>query len=153
MHFHTDPFGRLSPEMLYAALKLRQDVFMLEQDCLYPELDGLDPHCLHVTGTLPEEAGTPKLVAYARLVPPGLKFPEVSIGRIVVDPRHRGHRHGQELVEVCLGECASRFKGCAISIEAQYHLREFYGSLGFRETGPKFLLDGILHVNMLHQGT
>ena len=151
LQMRIHPFHELSAEVLYAALKLRQDVFMLEQDCLYPELDGLDPGCLHVVGSDPSKAqgAGPVVAAYARIVPPGLKFEDVSIGRIVVDAAVRHRRYGRDLVAYCLEACRERYPDAPVRIEAQAHLREFYARLGFVETSPRFLLDGILHVNMV----
>ena len=151
LHVRIHPFRELSAGVLYEALKLRQDVFMLEQDCLYPELDGLDPRCLHVVGTAPAQTddGETAVAAYARILPPGLKFEDVSIGRIVVDAAFRHRRYGRDLVAFCLEACRDRYPGAPVRIEAQEHLREFYARLGFVVTSPRFLLDGILHVNMV----
>jgi len=137
-------FNELTPEELYGIAKLRQDVFIIEQECTYDDLDGLDEQAYHVSGILNKKLG-----AYARIFPPGITYQETSIGRIVVNPLYRNRGLGKKLVKKCIQFCESKFPGKSIKIEAQSHLQKFYKALGFISQGDTYLVDGISHIEMI----
>lgn len=135
-----DEFSALD---LYAMLKMRTDVFVVEQKCPYPELDGNDPDCMHLR--LLDGAD---LLASSRLWWPSGK-PHPRIGRVVVSPLHRGKRLGEALMRESIAACESLYPGEPIALSAQSHLEAFYGSLGFVRTSEEYLEDGIPHVDMV----
>ncbi len=138
------PFAGLGPAELYELLRLRQDVFLLEQRCFYRDADGLDRLAWHGLGTAPSV----ELVAYARLLPPTPAHHEPSIGRVVVAPSWRAKGVGRDLMEAALATAAAQFPGSAVHISAQAHLERFYASLGFVRTSPIYDDAGIPHCNM-----
>lgn len=147
MRWTCGRFDTLDAPGLYAVLQLRSEVFVVEQACLYRDIDGLDLAVWHLRGF--DEAGA--LQAYARLVPPGLKgegYPQPMIGRVVTAPTARGAGQGRALMVEALAECARLWPGQAIEIQAQAHLQKFYGSLGFVATSAPYDDDGIDHVDM-----
>ena len=147
--FLLDDFERLGAAQLYACLRLRSEVFVVEQRCVYQDLDGLDAASLH----LRRVAGDGRLLAYARLLPVGVDFPEsCSIGRIATAPAARGKGHGRALVLRALRECRGRWPGARIRIRAQTYLLRFYTELGFAPEGEVFLEDGIPHQEMCFAG-
>jgi ElaA protein len=135
----------LTPDALYALLRLRSAIFVVEQDCVFPDMDGRDPACEHLCGW--NAAGD--LVAYLRLVPPGVRTPEVSLGRVVVAQPARGLGLGREIMREGLKHCATRYPGKPVKVSAQQHLETFYGSLGFARVGEMYMEDGIPHVDMV----
>jgi ElaA protein len=142
------PFEGLSVHELYAALALRAQVFVLEQACVYLDLDGHDPAVLHLLG---QDDASGELLAYARLVPPGTKGPaqtQPMIGRVVTSPAARGRGAGRALMEQALRACAEHWPGQAVEIQAQSYLRAFYVSLGFVATSEPYLDDDIEHIDM-----
>lgn len=139
-------FYELSAGLLYDLLKLRQDVFIVEQKSIYPDLDGLDEVCGHLTGLDGE-----RLAAYLRIVPPDEKYEEPSLGRIIVAVDYRGNKIGYELVRKGLDFAEQRYGKVPIRIEAQAHLEKFYTRLGFRVMTEPFDSDGILHIEMLRE--
>ncbi len=130
---------------LFRVLKLRQDVFIIEQDCIYDDIDTLDPISRHILLYDNE-----LLVAYCRIVPGGEKFDVPSIGRVVVNPKYRSLGKGKELMEKAMellrGENESK-----VVIEAQEHLERFYQSLGFHKRSEPYDVDGINHIQMVIQ--
>lgn len=139
----------LSPDLLYAFLKLRSDVFVVEQNCAFADPDGLDPQCEHLCAS-----GTGgRLLGYLRLLPLGLKKPQPSLGRLVVDPAARHLKIGRSLMEAGLARCAGLYPGQAVHLGGQRHLQGFYESLGFEVTGEPYLEDGIPHVDMLKKAS
>ena len=138
------PFAALDAATLYALLQLRSRVFVVEQNCVYLDADGADPQCFHVLGF--DAAGT--LQAALRLVPPGLKYDEASIGRVVTSPETRGSGLGHELVAQGLRESALLYPGQGLRISAQAHLQRFYEAHGFRAEGDTYLEDDIPHIEM-----
>ena len=141
-------FNALTVAQLYAMLALRQEVFVLEQTCLYPDIDGLDPGAQHLLGWR-EVDGKAELVAHLRCLAPGAKYDEMSLGRVVTNPSARGSGLGRELVAQGIA-CAERLHpGHAIRIGAQAYLEAFYASFGFRTVSAPYDEDGILHVDML----
>ncbi len=146
IHWHTKAFEELDVNELYDILQLRMDVFVVEQNCPYPELDGKDKNCLHVFAS---HHG--KVVAYARIVPPGLSYPQMSIGRVVVHPEYRKEKLGRRLMNLVLEKIEEEFEAQEIQIGAQCYLKEFYGSFGFESASEDYLEDGIPHVDMIRK--
>jgi ElaA protein len=136
-------FDQLSPTQLYALLKLRSEVFVVEQQCIFLDMDQKDAHCFHLMGWKDDE-----LVAYTRLVPPGISYPEASIGRVVTSQLVRRTGVGKELMERSIAEARNLFKTSTIVIGAQLYLEKFYSSLGFRKSSEVYLEDGIEHIEM-----
>lgn len=139
------PFSRLTTHQLYALLKVRVDVFVVEQTCPYQELDDKDTHpgVLHLIGYDGDV-----IVAYARLLPPGLSYPSASIGRVLTVSAKRGSGLGYTLIEQALATCEVNWPGQNIEIGAQDHLRRFYEHFGFEATSTMYLEDDIPHVDM-----
>ncbi|MGF1981872.1 GNAT family N-acetyltransferase [Lactococcus taiwanensis] len=136
-------FDQLTTTEMYNLLSLRTAVFVVEQNCPYQELDGKDQVAQHLW--LENEAG--EVVALCRLLPQGLSFAEASIGRVLVNPAYRGENWGRALVKAAL-EVLQQAGEDAVTIEAQYYLRDFYRGFGFVENSEPFDEDGIKHVNM-----
>ncbi|WP_417346912.1 GNAT family N-acetyltransferase [Ferrimonas sp.] len=138
-------FDQLSNHALYDLIKLRIDIFVVEQNCPYPELDNKDrlPGVYHLLGY---EDDT--LVACARLLPAGVSFDGVSIGRVAVATNQRGSRLGHQLMSEALAQCERLWPGQSIEIGAQEHLQGFYGQHGFEAFSEVYLEDGIPHLDM-----
>lgn len=130
---------------LFDYLRLRQDVFVVEQTCAYPDMDDYDAPSLHLTGQ--DDAG--RLLGCLRLVPPGLKYAEPSLGRVVIAPVARGTGMGHLLIAEALRQAAARYPGQGQRIGAQAHLERFYGRHGFIRTGDEYDEDGIAHIDMV----
>lgn len=138
------PFKELSPGELYAIMRLRSEVFVVEQNCVYLDADNKDLYCHHLMLFDGNE-----VAAYARLVPPGISYEEMSIGRVVTSPRARGKGAGKKLMELAVDYCHKIFGKGPIRIGAQLYLKKFYNSLGFKETGNIYDEDGIDHIIMI----
>lgn len=134
----------LTPAELYDVLKLRVDVFVVEQNCPYPELDGKDSEALHL-----RLLDGDNLIAYARLFAPKKGDSAARIGRVIVAPSRRGERLGPVLMDEAIAACERLYGDIAIEISAQSHLQRFYGRAGFITTSEEYLEDGIPHVEML----
>ncbi len=147
MSFSFDwlPFDRLSGREVHDVLQLRQRVFVVEQTCPFLDADGLDPKCWHGLGR--DEAGV--LIATARLVPPGLKYEEPAIGRVVTAPEARRTGAGRALMSSAIQQVQRLYPGQHIRLGAQRYLEAFYGSFGFRPVGEPYDEDGIDHIEML----
>jgi ElaA protein len=148
--FRVVPWSELDAPTLYEILRLRSEVFVVEQSCPFQDMDGLDHSALHVLGT----ADSGALEAYARILPPGLAYPKAaSIGRVITSPRVRGMGFGHILMEASIEETRRAFGGrVAIQIGAQEYALPFYEKLGFRISGPTYLEDGIPHAPMVLTG-
>lgn len=146
MKWTVKSFDQLSTRDLYALLALRTDVFVVEQECPYPELDGRDLFCHHL---LVEEEG--QLVAYLRILPKGQSFADVSIGRVVIKQSHRGKGLAKPLMEKALDYILQEWQEERVMISAQAHLEQFYSQLGFEPVSEVYLEDGIPHLDMLYQ--
>ena len=144
MEWILKKFDALTVHELYAILQLRNEVFAVEQQCVYPDMDNKDQGAWHCMGW---QAG--KLVAYTRLLPPGLAYPEASIGRVVTSPAVRRTGAGRELMKRSIEEAQALFGAGPIKIGAQLYLHAFYASFGFRQTSEVYLEDGIEHIEML----
>jgi ElaA protein len=142
------PFAELTPLEVHDLFQARSDVFVVEQNCVFPDIDGVDPKCWHLLGY---EGRV--LAAYCRLVPPGLKFPEPSIGRVVTTSTVRGTGLGRTLVREALARADKLWPGQPIRIGAQRHLERFYADFGFTTASDPYDEDGILHVQMLRKKT
>lgn len=137
-------FDELSVAGLYAVLQLRSEVFVVEQACIFQDIDGADAQAMHLLGTLQGA-----LVAYARCFPAGIQFAEASIGRVVTRPCVRGSGVGHTLVEKAIASLLQRSGTQVIRIGAQAHLEAFYRQHGFEKAGPLYFEDGIAHIEML----
>ena len=137
-------FIELDIEDLYNILQLRSEVFIVEQDCVYQDIDGKDQKALHVLGYKND-----RLVAYTRLFKPGDYFKESSIGRVVVAKNEREHKYGYNIMNASIEAIAHHFKETTIKISAQCYLKNFYSNLGFKVIGVEYLEDDIPHIAML----
>ena len=144
MEWTIKKFTELTTTELYTLLRLRSEVFVVEQDCVYPDLDGKDFPALHVMAW---EGDT--LMAYTRILPPGISYDEASIGRVVTAPIARNTGLGRVLMEKTIAYTRKAYPGSAIRISAQEHLKGFYSSLGFTVMSETYLEDGIPHIEML----
>ena len=140
----TLTWHELGIDRLYRIMQLRQEVFVVEQNCVYRDLDGLDMQALHML-CLSEGS----LLAYQRCLPPGSSYQESSLGRVIVAPEARGEQLGRELVRRGIECNREQWPGAAIRIGAQAHLVDFYASLGFETSGAPYVEDGIPHIEML----
>jgi len=140
------PFVELTTIQLYQLLKIRVDVFVVEQTCPYPELDDKD-HQKDVYHLLGYEGD--KLAAYARLLPKGVSYPSVSIGRVAISADHRGGGMGHQLLIEALRNCQSLWPNDSIEIGAQKYLTAFYKQYGFVQTSDSYLEDDIPHIDMM----
>lgn len=131
-------------EELYAILRLRSEVFVVEQNCVFLDMDNKDQQCHHLTGW---ENGS--LLGYSRIVPCGISYVESSIGRIVSSPGARGRGIGRELMRQSIDMLYALHGRRPIRIGAQYYLKRFYESFGFVQKGEIYLEDGIEHIEML----
>ncbi len=139
-------FDTLTPAQLYAIMKLRSRIFVVEQNCVYLDADDKDVHCLHFCGWHGDQ-----LTAYTRLVPVGISYPEYpSIGRVVAAPEYRGLKLGRKLMEKSIDHCLEKFGALPIKIGAQLYLHSFYSSLSFEQSSPVYLEDNIEHIEMIY---
>jgi ElaA protein len=147
LRWQITKFTGLEPAQLYAALRLRLEVFAIEQHSLYQDLDNLDQQAIHM---LAWENG--QLIAYQRCLAPGASYSESAIGRIVVAAPARGRQLGRELVRRGIHYNLEQWPHSGIRINAQSYLRRFYQELGFVADGEDYLLDGIAHIQMVYSG-
>lgn len=138
------PFEALSAAELYAIMRLRSEVFVVEQNCVYLDADNKDQSSYHLAGWLDGH-----LVAYCRLLPPELAFKEASIGRVISNPKFRRTGAGREMMPVAIQFTRSLFQTIPIRIGAQRYLEKFYQSFGFQPEGDEYLEDGIPHIEMI----
>ena len=144
LNFEIKDFNQLSTQDLYAVLQLRSEVFVVEQDCVYLDLDGKDQLAYHVLGYKDS-----KLISYARVFKPGDYFLKSSIGRIIVKKEYRRFKYGDHLVQNSIEFIEKKFKEKEILISAQAYLINFYNNLGFVQEGEQYLEDDIPHIKML----
>jgi ElaA protein len=140
----TKTFKQLTTDELYALLQLRSEVFVVEQDCVYQDIDYKDQKALHVLGFKNR-----KLVAYTRIFKPGDYFDNASIGRVIVAENQRTHRYGYDIMESSVKAIMDYYNETKIKISAQVYLKKFYNNLGFKAVGEEYLEDGIPHVGMI----
>jgi len=144
IQYEFKTFESLSIQELYAIMQVRNDVFVYEQHCYYQDLDDKDQACIHVLGWNEQQ----KLVAYCRILPPGLTYPTHSIGRVLVISAYRKQQLGRALMQKTLDYILSTYGKVPLTIEAQLYLQAFYESLGFVRTSDVFDDAGIDHVEM-----
>ncbi len=142
----TARFDELSAADVHDALRLRQDVFIIEQDCIFHEIDGRDPVAWHLLGRRADDG---RLIAYARIFEPGVLGPEASIGRVVTAPTARKSRLGHSIMREAIGIVERIAPGAPIRLAAQHHLEQFYASYGFSGVGEKYIEDDIWHLDMV----
>lgn len=143
MQFTITPFNKLSLNKLYQSLQLRAEIFVVEQDCVYNDLDGNDEHAHHLMVT-----DNNTVVAYARILPPGSRLKEASIGRLVVNKDYRFKGIAREIMQKAASWAFAKWKISCIQISAQKYLKAFYGSLGYQIISDEYLEDGIPHLKM-----
>ncbi len=141
-------FSQLSTDDLYRLLRLRQQVFVVEQNCPYLDADGLDQGALHLLCRQSSETG-PQLVGYLRILAPGSKYRSPAIGRLVTAPSVRGKGLARQMMKRALRQVGELYPGRPVAISAQQYLESFYTSLGFMTTSPPYDEDGIPHLDML----
>lgn len=146
LHWTRKKFDELSVAELYTILRLRGEVFVVEQNCPYLDTDSKDQYCHHLMGWKDDE-----LVAYTRLVPPGISYEYPSIGRVVTSPNARRGGFGRMLMEKSIAETISLYGQVPIRIGAQLYLKDFYSSLGFIPSSEIYLEDGIEHIEMTRE--
>lgn len=137
-------FDEFTNHELYQMLRLRSEVFVVEQNCPYLDLDNKDQESFHLLYFVNDE-----LAGCTRLLPAGLSYAEIAIGRVVIAPRFRGLGLGTKIMEASIAGCQEKFGEGPIRISAQYHLSKFYQSVGFVEQGEPYDEDGIPHIEML----
>ena len=139
-------FDELTLDELYAILQLRNEVFIVEQNCVYKDPDGKDQSAWHLMAIEDD-----KLVAYTRILPPGVVYTDPAIGRVVTSPSKRGSGMGKELMKRSIEACEKLFGKISISLSAQVYLQNFYEALGFIVIGEEYLDDGIPHIEMMRK--
>jgi ElaA protein len=137
-------FNELTLAELYAILQLRNEVFVVEQNCPYQDADDKDQKSYHFMGW---DGAT--LVAYTRIIPQGISYTEASIGRVVTSPKYRGSGAGKQLMEQSIYNTLQLFNCTQIKIGAQLYLKKFYEALGFVQSSDEYLEDNIPHIEML----
>jgi len=144
MEAHIKKFNDLSLEELYNILRLRNEVFVVEQNCVYQDADGKDDKAIHFFFKKKNE-----IIAYVRIFKPGEYFDMSSVGRVVVHPKYRGQNLGKTIMEKAILYIVNELKENKIKISAQTYLKKFYNELGFIEKGEEYLEDGIPHIKMI----
>jgi ElaA protein len=137
-------FKELSTEELYTILQLRNEVFVVEQNCVYQDADSKDSISFHLSGW-----DGVNLVAYCRILPPGVSYTEASIGRVVSSPQYRNKGYGKQLMNEAIIHTLAQFECNTIKISAQLYLQKFYEQLGFIKLSDSYLEDNIPHIEML----
>ncbi len=146
LNITTKTFQELTTQELYDILQLRSEVFVVEQDCVYQDIDGKDQKALHVLGYKNNV-----VVAYTRIFKPGDYFEKASIGRVVVAKKERQHKYGYDIMEASIQAIKEHYNETNIKISAQCYLNKFYNNLGFKAIGEDYLEDGIPHIAMVYK--
>ena len=141
LQLHKKTFHELTVDELYELLRVRSEVFVVEQNCVYQDMDGDDHKAIHLWLTVAD-----KVVALARVCPAGTHMEEVSIGRVITTERNKGY--GKQIMLHAIDAAIGHFNAKRIDIEAQEYARGFYESVGFRQSSESFMLDGIPHIRM-----
>ncbi|MFC5194242.1 GNAT family N-acetyltransferase [Bizionia hallyeonensis] len=144
LEIKTKTFQELTRDELYQLLQLRSEVFVVEQYCVYQDIDGKDDKALHVLGFKND-----KIVAYTRIFKPGFYFDNASIGRVVVKNSERKNQYGYVIMKASISAIKNIYNETTIKISAQTYLKTFYTNLGFQEVGKGYLEDGIPHIGMV----
>ncbi len=143
MDWHIKKFEQLSLDELYDILKMRSEIFVVEQECVYLDVDGKDKNVFHLF--LKENK---KILAYCRILPRGIAYEEASIGRVIVNKNFRKEKLGETLMIKAISYLKDVLKEKEIKIQAQAYLRSFYKKFGFQEISEEYLEDGIPHIDM-----
>lgn len=144
LQFKIKRFNELSASELYQLLQLRSEVFVVEQNCVYQDIDGKDEKALHLLGEIDN-----KVVAYSRIFKPKDYFENASIGRVAIAEKFRAQKWGHQLMQEAISGIETNFGIQSITISAQLYLKKFYESHGFGQIGETYLEDGIPHIEML----
>lgn len=144
LQLHKKTFNELTTDELYELLRVRSEVFVVEQNCVYQDLDGDDQASIHLWLTKDD-----KVVALCRVCPAGTHMREVSIGRVITTERGRGY--GKQIMLAAIQAATKEFHAELIVIEAQEYAKGFYESVGFRQTSEPFILDNIPHIAMVYR--
>jgi ElaA protein len=144
LEIQVKTFKDLTKDQLYNLLQLRSEVFVVEQDCVYQDIDYKDQKALHVLGIKDH-----KIVAYTRIFKPGDYFELASIGRVIVKEDQRKFKYGYQIMEASIKAVKDHFNQTEIKISAQCYLNKFYNNLGFKDVGETYLEDGIPHIAMI----
>lgn len=147
MNWIFKTYDELSKDELYDSLALRVKVFVIEQNCPYQEVDGKDRYSDHLIGKNEQD----RVIAYARIPHPGVSYTELSLGRVVTDPKFRGMKLGKELMKESMNKIREKWGDQPIRISAQEHLKPFYQSFGFEQVSEMYLEDDIPHIEMLYK--
>jgi ElaA protein len=142
--FECKKFNELTAHELYEIIYLRNEVFVVEQNCVFQDADHKDEDAFHFMAWKENE-----LAGYTRLLPKGIAYEEMSIGRVVTSPKHRRHGVGKLLMKESINKCYELFGNDAIKIGAQHYLKNFYESFGFQQIGEDYLEDEIPHIYMV----
>ena len=140
------PFNKLTTQELYDLLQLRSEVFVVEQDCVYQDIDYKDQKAIHLFYSIGNE-----VVAYTRLFKPGDYFALASIGRVVVSKIERENKYGYDIMEASIKAIKNHYDKTLIKISAQSYLKQFYTNVGFHSIGESYLEDGIPHIAMIKE--
>lgn len=144
LEIKTKTFSELTTEELYSLLQLRSEVFVVEQDCVYQDIDYKDQKAIHILGFKNN-----MLVAYTRIFKPDDYFKEASIGRVLVKKNERQHKYGYDIMKASIQAVQQYYNKTTIKISAQTYLKKFYNNLGFNRVGEEYLEDGIPHIGMI----
>ncbi len=139
-------FQEFTTQELYDVLQFRSEVFVVEQDCVYQDIDGKDQNALHIIGYKNN-----KVVAYTRAFKPGDYCEHASICRVVVDVKERKYKYGYDIMNASIEAIQTHYKTKTIKISAQTYLKRFYNNLEFFEVGEEYLEDGIPHIGMIYK--
>ena len=137
-------FEKLSTKELHDILRLRNQIFVVEQECIYEDVDGKDAKALHVIGTKEGE-----IIAYARIFKSGDYFEEASIGRVAIKKAERKYGYGKQIMKASIAAVRNHFKESVMRVSAQLYLERFYHAMGFEQVGEGYLEDGIPHIGMV----
>lgn len=138
---HKKTFQQLTTDELYELLRVRSDVFVVEQNCVYQDMDYDDQQSIHLWLTEEDQ-----VVALARVCPAGTHMPDISIGRVITTQRGKGY--GKQIMLHAIDAAIEHFNATVITIEAQEYAKGFYEQVGFRQSSDTFMLDGIPHIKM-----
>ena len=144
MNISIKTFSELTLQQLYDLLQLRSEIFVVEQNCVYQDIDGKDQQAFHILGYKED-----LLVAYTRCFPPGIYFKEPAIGRVLVRKSERINSYGHQIMKTSIQSLESRFPDTSIKLSAHTYLTAFYESHGFKQIGEGYLEDGIPHIAMI----
>ena len=139
-------FEEITTSELYKIIRARVDVFVVEQDCPYPDLDGYDQQAVHIWAEQDQD-----VLAYCRIFNKGIKYQETSIGRVLTTEKARGKSLGKQLIQYAVETIENRFHTSEVRISAQDYLLRFYSGFGFEDTGKKYLEDNIPHTEMFRK--